>query len=55
MSDEKKPMNARCMDCQHTLVACFLPMPIGKWCKLIKGLDCPNCAASSKRISALQS
>ena len=39
-----------CGDCKHTWIVAYLPMDAMKVAKLTKGLMCPKCANSSKRI-----
>lgn len=46
----KQPMQVQCGKCDHEWIAAWTPMEMGKMAKLLKGLRCPMCAATSKNI-----
>lgn len=43
-------IRVRCDDCSHLWIAAYLPMRMALIAKLMKGIACPKCGASSKRI-----
>lgn len=47
---ERKPFWAKCADCNHCWPVAYLPMEMSKAGKLMRGLKCPMCAATGKRI-----
>lgn len=50
----KKPrgdtMQVHCSDCRHEWIAAHLPMEMMKLANLLKGIACPKCGTSGKKI-----
>jgi len=41
-TDEKKPFWVHC-ECGHEWIAAYIPMPMERMSRLLKGLRCPMC------------
>lgn len=49
-AEPKDPFVVRCEECEHRWTAAYTPMELGKMAKLLTGVSCPMCGASSKHI-----
>jgi hypothetical protein len=46
----RRPQHVECLECGHTWVGFYLPMPIMDAARVMKALACPMCAADGRRI-----
>lgn len=46
MSDNPRPLDARCVDCCHVWTVLHLPMEAEKACRLMAAALCPKCAGA---------
>lgn len=46
----KKPLWAKCGQCEHCWPCAYLPIDLAVMGKLLKKLHCPMCAADSKDV-----
>lgn len=51
MTAERTPQHVQCLECQHRWVAAYLPMEVGAFARLVKGMCCPMCAATSDKVA----
>lgn len=49
-SEERHPVNVRCVPCGHVWVGAYTPMEMGAFARLLGKVTCPTCGADSKNI-----
>ena len=50
MLPPEHPFDVRCGACEHKWSAAYIPMELGNFAKLIKGLSCPMCGQDSSKL-----
>lgn len=48
--EPKEPLKVRCGVCEHTWIAAYEPIDVPKVIRIMRGMRCPMCAATSRHI-----